>query len=346
MSGPTSGDDPPASSTVPPPVRPGDRPLRVWRAFWRPLLLGAAYGLLSRYAFGRGGGLVLVLSTSFLLLVPAVMGFVVAWTLPVRSGPTAMGVSLLATTGLLLGSFVLHFEGGICIVMTLPFAFAMALAGASVGTGVRGWARGDARRPPGGPLLGMLLLPFVAGAIEARIDPEPDVRLVETQTTIAAPADVVWANVVRVPAIRETERETTFFHRIGFPRPLEATIDGAGVGAVRHATFERGVVFVETVTVWREREELAFTIEPRDVPPGAFDQHVSPGGPYFTTLEGRYRLEPLADGTVRLHLSSRSRLTTTARLLAAPWTDAAMRSIQEDILRIVKARCERGEVPR
>jgi hypothetical protein len=82
------------------------------------------------------------------------------------------------------------------------------------------------------------------------------------------------------------------------------------------------------------------------VPPTAFDEHVSPGGPYFTTLEGRYRLEPLGPNATRLHLTSRSRLATSVNAYAGPWMGAAMRSIQEDILRIVKARCERGEVPR
>jgi hypothetical protein len=50
-------------------------------------------------------------------------------------------------------------------------------------------------------------------------------------------------------------------------------------------------------------------------------------GPYFQVLDGFYRLEPLADGRVRLHLSSRHQLTTHFNAYAGIWTDAVMRDL-------------------
>ena len=50
----------------------------------------------------------------------------------------------------------------------------------------------------------------------------------------------------------------TWAQRIGFPRPIEATLSYEGVGGVRHASFERGLMFVETVTDWEPEHRLAF----------------------------------------------------------------------------------------
>lgn len=72
----------------------------------------------------------------------------------------------------------------------------------------------------------------------------------ETSIDIHAPASAVWAQVVEVPAIRPEETRPALFTRLGFPRPLHATLDHAGVGGHRYAHFERGVLFIETITDW------------------------------------------------------------------------------------------------
>jgi hypothetical protein len=117
---------------------------------------------------------------------------------------------------------------------------------------------------------------------------------------------------------------------------------GTGVGAVRHATFERGVLFVETITKWEPEKDLAFTIkaDTAHIPPTTLDQHVTIGGPYFDVLEGEYRIEPSGPGKVILHLSSQHRLSTRFNSYAGFWTDFIMRDTQEYILEIIKRRCE------
>ena len=61
---------------------------------------------------------------------------------------------------------------------------------------------------------------------------------------------------------------------------------------------------------------------------------------FFDTLDGRYAIEPLADGRVLLHLSSEHRLSTRFNFYAGWWTDWIMRDTQNYILAVVKARCE------
>jgi hypothetical protein len=99
---------------------------------------------------------------------------------------------------------------------------------------------------------------------------------------------------------------------IGFPQPLDAKLVGQGVGAVRLATFEKGVLFIETINEWDEPHRLSFSIraDTKDIPPTTFDEHVIIGGKYFDVLNGTYSIEDIGNGDVILHLSSSQRLST------------------------------------
>jgi hypothetical protein len=114
------------------------------------------------------------------------------------------------------------------------------------------------------------------------------------------------------------------------------------VGGVRHATFERGVRFVETVTTWEPDRRLAFSIEadPATIPAVALDEHVTVGGPFFDVLNGEYRIEPLSPGRVRLHLRSTHRLSTRFNAYSGLWTDFILSDVQTAILEVLKRRCE------
>jgi hypothetical protein len=124
---------------------------------------------------------------------------------------------------------------------------------------------------------------------------------------------------------------------------VEATLSHEGIGGVRHATFTGGVLFIETIDVWQPKQRLAFSIQAQTdkIPPTTLDEHVRVGGPFFDVLHGEYRLEPLSDGVVRLHLSSQQRLSTDFNWYARLWSGATMSDLQGRILKVVKVRCER-----
>jgi hypothetical protein len=167
-------------------------------------------------------------------------------------------------------------------------------------------------------------------------------RRVENVIDIHAPAPVIWKNIESVRPIHPQELPSSWSHNIGFPDPVEATLSHEGLGGVRDATFTGGVTFVETVNVWEPEQRLAFSIHAQDVPAITLDDHVRVGGPYFDVLLAEYRLEPLAGGTIRLHLTSQHRLSTGFNWYAHWWTDAVMSDLQSKILHVVKERCERA----
>jgi len=110
------------------------------------------------------------------------------------------------------------------------------------------------------------------------------------------------------------------------------------------AKFEGGVLFVETITDWQAERLLRFSIRPEtdSIPATTLDRHVVVGGPYFNVLTGTYRIEPQDGGAVVLHLASELRVSTPFNFYSGPWADAIMRSIQANILEVVRRRAERA----
>ncbi|HEU0080286.1 MAG TPA: hypothetical protein VFQ76_21745, partial [Longimicrobiaceae bacterium] len=198
------------------------------------------------------------------------------------------------------------------------------------------------RRMRSTALLVVLMLPFAAGPLEQRLPQAQSRRVVENRIRIQADAEEVWRQIIRVPAIRPGEYRTTFIHRIGFPRPIAATLSHEGVGGVREASFERGVLFRETVTEWVPERRMSFTIAVDSIPMTTLDQHVTVGGEYFDVLDGTYEIVPLGPGEVELRLWSTHRLSTHFNPYASLWTDLVMRQIQGNILHVVRARTEAG----
>ncbi|HEU0301317.1 MAG TPA: hypothetical protein VFR37_17765 [Longimicrobium sp.] len=305
-------------------------------------LLGAVgYGLVARLAFSESLPIAAPMTFAFIFLVPLAVGY-----LSVAGGPPgerrareSVLLPLGAAFMVLAVVMAIGVEGMICVVMMTPIFLLMALLGSGLALLVRSIRGGRMRSTA---LLVVLVLPFAAGPVEQRMPQVQSRRVVENRIRIRAGAVEVWRQIIRVPAIRPEEYRTTFIHRIGFPRPIQATLSHEGVGGVREASFERGVLFRETVTEWVPERRLSFTIAVDSIPTRTLDQHVTVGGEYFDVLDGTYQIVPLGPGETELRLWSTHRLSTHFNLYASFWTDLVMRQIQGNILRVVRDRAEAG----
>lgn len=304
-------------------------------------LAGLLYGLFCRlsFTFRWPDKFFDVMTIGFLMVMPMATGFISVYLAEraTRRGPlTWFGLPVLTTVALFIGAFVLFWEGIICLTMLMPVALVIAMLGGGAGAFC-------ARRFGKTPVVCVMILPFIVSAAERWAGPAYEVCEVATSIRIQAAPATVWKQIERVPLIRPEEQRFSWSQKIGFPRPLEATLSGESVGAVRHATFAGGVSFVETVTVWEPERRLGFDIhaDTVNIPPHTLDEHVTIGGPYFDTLHGEYQIEAQRDGSTVLHLVSRHRLSTTFNFYARLWVDAVMRDIQENILYVIRNRCEK-----
>lgn len=299
------------------------------------IAIGTLYGVVARLMqlWPVLGGLFGAMTVAFLFLVPLVIGYLTvfpavnpSWTYRLLTPWIPISLSVLL-------AWIVGWEGTICVVMGLPLLLILGSLGGILGA--------QAGRRAGTLLAAML--PFAFAPFEQMIPVPASHRRVETEITIRAEPAAVWSQIVEVPVIRPEEQHPGLFTRIGFPRPISATLSHRGVGGVRLARFEGGVLFVETVTDWESEKLLRFTIRPEtdSIPVTTLDPHVVVGGSYFDVLTGTYRLEPVEAGRVVLHLASELRVSTPFNFYSGPWADAIMRSIQRNILEVVRRRAER-----
>lgn len=308
--------------------------------------VGLAYALITRFAFADDalrtifdGGL---LSWGFLLVMPLAMGALTAHFIPATASKwwRLLWAPYLVVFTFLATAMLFHLEGVICVIIITPLYLLMVGVGAYIYAALADEL--PRRRDRTLVVAAFALLPFLAGPLESHLNNPDDFRRVENSVLIHAPAAVVWQHIIRVAPIHAQDLGHSIIDDMGFPRPIEATLTREGVGGVRHATFERGVEFIETVDEWEPQRRLSFSIAPNTatIPPTTFDEHVIVGGRFFDVLRGTYELRLAGPGRTRLVLHSQQRLSTRLNWYAGLWTSFVMGEIQGRILAVLQRRCE------
>jgi len=320
---------------------------RFRRSLLSGVTLGVIYGVTLRVLVSPGRWpwhsqtATYVMTIAFLFLGPVVIGLITINEAE-ATGQTSIPewifapwVPMLLTCGV---TILFKIEGWICLVMALP----VTLVGASIGGVIAGVLARRERIANRSTLACIAMLPLLFAMLESQRTATISVRTVQSDIRIHASAATVWQNIEQVPTIQPTELRPTWTHKIGFPLPVAAILSHPGVGGVRTASFEHGLTFFETVTIWQPERRLAFSIkaDTAHIPLTTLDEHVTIGGRYFDVLDGEYLIEPLPNGDVLLHLVSHQRLSTDFNGYAGFWSDAVMQNLQTSILEVIQHRCE------
>lgn len=268
---------------------------------------------------------------------PFMIGAVAAYVFNRRYDATpgeTRGVTVLTITLVGIGVLLFALEGLICIIMAWPLATGIALLGGIAGRYI---ARSGGR--PAGAYLAVLMLPVGMSLGDGKVSPK--LREVRSSIEIDAPPEAVWRNVVSFP--RLDERPGWLF-RAGVAYPIEARIDGEGVGAVRYCEFSTGP-FVEPITHWEPGVRLSFDVtqQPppmRELSPYGIDPPHLDG--YFQSRRGEFRLIALAGGRTRLEGSTWYQLQVGPAPYWTLFANAIVSRIHQRVLRQVKVVSERG----
>lgn len=192
-----------------------------------------------------------------------------------------------------VGLLVFAIEGIICIVMAAPFGVILTWLGSLIGYSL-------ISKSPNNAVTSILLLictiPLMA-FIEK--NNEPTVTSVVTSIEIKADPNTVWRNVVEFPQLQEPEE---FIFKTGIAYPINARIEGSGVGAIRHCNFTTGS-FVEPITVWSEPSLLKFDVvsQPSPMKELSFWDIDAPHlHDYFISKQGQFKLIALSNGNTLL----------------------------------------------
>ncbi len=236
-------------------------------------------------------------------------------------------------------TLLLKIEGWACWLMILPIFLGLSTLGGLTA----GYFRLKRFRHQNRLQVSLVfLLPVVLCSFEHALPALPARYEAYTYIDIRSTHDSIWNNVLRVREIPAESDKGTVTRFLGFPRPVKAELNYAGVGGSRKAIFTGGLVFDEVVKEYEPGRRMRFSIRanPYDIPSTTMDEHVVIGGKYFDVLDGTYRLESLNDSTWRLHLYSHFELKTDFNWYASWWAGWIMRDIQDNILQVIKTRCE------
>lgn len=274
----------------------------------------------------------------FLGLLPAVLCALICYIGdPHRNRPAgfywAMPIILIGIVW--VASIVILREGVICVVMVSPVWLGSGWAGAFL-------MRSQRRRRGRTVQSSFLIIPLLAGMVEAQIPYPNETVAVSRSIRIQAPPETIWTYAVSSRDIALSEGRWTLTHNlIGMPRPRDSITVGTGVGAVRTAYWGDNVDFQERITTWQPGRELGwrFHFANSSVQDNT-DRHISPDGEFLTVHSGDYVMRRVSADTVELTLTTRYIAKTHVNPYARLWGELMMGDIQDNVLTIIKDRAE------
>jgi len=234
-----------------------------------------------------------------------------------------------------LGGFLLvcAIEGAVCLVMALPLAIPLAIAGGALAYAVE-------RRSAHGHAMFLLLVGLVpfGSTLEHALPAPADTFTVTTSIDIPASPERVWRTVLQ-PAKLAPPSHLLF--RAGIAYPLASHIEGSGPTATRYCDFSTGKL-VEPVLIWDEGRRLRFTVVSNPLPMQEWTPYAQIHPPhlegFLASRQGEFRLEPLANGATRLFA------TTWYQHHMAPggywqlWSDYIIHGVHEMVLANIRDR--------
>jgi Polyketide cyclase / dehydrase and lipid transport len=235
-----------------------------------------------------------------------------------------------------VGLLAFAWEGVICLIMAAPIGFVFTYFGFLIGFHFsKSTLKGQT---PTAIILLMLSSPSLM-AFEDTIKETDDLRSVVTTIEINATPDKVWKNVVSFPQLKEP---TEFIFKTGIAYPINATITGQGVGAVRHCNFSTGS-FVEPITVWDEPRLLKFSVDEQPEPMkeiSLYDIHPNHLHGYWVSKQGQFKLTALPNGHTLLEGTTWYVNKIKPGFYWTLWSDNIVHKIHNRVLEHIKTQAE------
>ncbi|MFY8109897.1 MAG: hypothetical protein ACOVO9_12920 [Bacteroidia bacterium] len=242
-------------------------------------------------------------------------------------------IGLLTLGVFITGLLVFAIEGLICIAMAVPFGLLLTWVGTIIGYSI------IKNTPKNASLAILILFGIIPTMAFIEKDIEPTLNSVVTSIEINADAKTVWENVVEFPQLDEPSE---FIFKTGIAYPINAKIDGTGVGAIRHCNFTTGS-FVEPITVWDEPRLLKFDVVEQPAPMkelSFWDIDAPHLHDYFVSKQGQFKLTALPNGKTLLEGTTWYYHNIKPAIYWQLWSDHIIHKIHERVLTHIKKNSE------
>jgi len=315
------------------------------------ITIAAVYGVSLRMLFSSFGDELAVMSISFFFLVPYFVGYLTILLIPYREGQTAKGAFFkpwLSCLAVFVVTYYLNIEGMVCWFMAFPIFLLIAGSG-----GVIAFHRKkrraqkkvelDFEKHDPDTLNSSLLLfiPLLTGLVEGKRSSGYEHLRIERQIEIAAPPTEVWKALTAPTRTARMPGHPSICGVMGFPHHLNTTVSSPTIGGQRIASYEKGLVFFETITKMEpgRQLEVAIRTDPSTISKAIMDDHIVIGGEHIRMEGDAYSLEPLPGGRTKLTLESRFVINTPFNWYTRIWADWLMSDVLQQELDAMRQAC-------
>lgn len=304
-----------------------------WTSISITVLLAGLLTGIGIYGIGQYGLALFILTPIFIgagstILYGYKTTFITTKRDAVKIGFAALGIFTLV----LLACAI---EGIICIAMAAPFGLLFTWIGTLLGYYVINKKNVNSLSV----FLVLLLCVPLVSFVEKDLTPAS--HTVITSVEIDAPIETVWANVVEFPKLNEP---TEFLFKAGIAYPISARIEGEGVGAIRHCTFNTGS-FVEPITTWDAPNLLQFDVVEQPAPMkelSFWDVDAPHLHDYFVSKRGQFKLVSVSRNKTLLEGTTVYYHNIRPVVYWQLWSNNIVHKIHERVLNHIKEISERA----
>lgn len=311
-------------------ILPTDQKKRKWTSIGLTILFATPLTVWGIYGIGDYGIALFILIPLFIGLTSTILyGYKRKLT-----NSDATQISFLTLGIFTLGLVVFALEGLICIAMVAPIGLLFTYIGGLIGRLIIN------KRPNNSLTSIILLLILIPTTAFIEKNNEPNIKSVTTIIIIDASPQTVWKNVIEFPQLDEP---TEFIFNAGIAYPINAKMEGEGVGAIRHCNFNTGS-FVEPITVWDEPRLLKFDVleQPEPMKEISFWDVDAPHlHNYFVSKKGQFKLTELPNGQTELEGTTWYYHDIKPDIYWRVWSDWIIHRIHNRVLNHIKVNAEK-----
>lgn len=307
---------------------------RWWASISISFIISSLLTLLGIYGIGQYG-------LALFILTPLFVGFssTVLYGYNHKITKTkAIAISAVTISFMVLALLIFAIEGIICIVMATPIALGLLFIGSSLGHYFISKNHSNTMTT----LIALTLLIPLTGFIEKKTETEENnIVAVTTSLKINASQETVWKNVIIFP---ELNPPTEFLFKAGIAYPINATIDGEGIGAIRYCNFTTGR-FVEPITKWDAPNLLSFDVleSPQPMKELSFWDIDAPHlHDYFVSKKGQFKLIKISDNETMLEGTTWYYNKIKPNFYWNIWSDYIVHEIHNRVLTHIKQTSEKN----
>lgn len=299
---------------------------RKWISVGLTILIAAPLTTWGIYGIGKYGLALFVLTPVFIGLSSTIL---YGYNRKITT-KESWQISFLTLGLFTLGLFGFAVEGLICIAMAAPIGLFLTWIGALIGMAILDILPNNSLNSI---LLIIILIPTTAFFEN---NSTPEIKPVVSKVIIDATPEVVWKNVIEFPQLDEP---TEFIFNAGIAYPINARIEGTGVGAIRHCTFNTGN-FVEPITVWDEPKLLMFDVIEQPIPLrelSFWDIDAPHLHDYFVSKKGQFKLRQLPSGQTELEGTTWYYHNVRPDFYWKIWSNLIIHSIHNRVLKHIES---------